>query len=768
METPEKKYRANRPFLKHLLGKVTVKCVRFHFNLNILYNDSSLKKMWFLYSLVALLMFMQEQVHGGKLVGSFRGSNSWLFLDKFAFFPAYGAAPGNLHVKLDFPSKNLIDPTMLMYFMEDPEQTTKNDVRSEFGYWEAVYAQQLTCPEIAQKATEGGGIFIQLRTAAHSTSSFTGDAGETRTAFEMQFNFTTSKTRWVFISVGNCAVKSSYCNGAYCSNSLDVGYDLTMKNGDSFFSADEAWFKEVSIVFFVFYIILSGLTLYTRRLLKAEKKYHHSVRLLAYSIFASLCSTMFATILYCHYDNTGEHLSSIQGIGIMFSIVAEVLLLLMTILVGKGWTIVRRKISATGRVKIAIYITVYTVAYFTSWVYYAIFTDIATVNYIFATPPGTALVVLRILVFLWFSYCVYTTLRQYRQKKSFYRKFWFLLGLWILSLPILLGINNMVDVWFRAKLMYLLQLLVLFFVQTVLIVMYNPQHCDSLNKNFPFHGVTNDYMKNHHNGPQSQISNSFEEAHILRAFQISAQMRHSVVMLQSYTSDLHSFLEGIRQDKGVSLDVEAGIPLTLANVADSKVQSENVTDLKMQSKKQLELPKTNEDSAKNSRNKVSPRLSSGIEQAEQKEPETKEPEKQHSFKELKEHSLSKETNKEWPAKEFKVKKDVELTNEEIAEMRKKKIRVKRPSFAELGGDDLGSEGVSTSSSRRKKNKEEDTVSEAANNTDDTRKKKRSSRRNVTEKQKEEGGSEEDNKPIRKKSSSRRLVKEQDIDQEDIL
>ena len=68
-------------------------------------------------------------------------------------------------------------------------------------------------------------------------------------------------------------------------------------------------------------------------------------------------------VYYSHYGNTGEELGGFYGIGIACRGFAECGMLLQFILVGKGWTIVRRKISAQGRVKIATYITTYFVMY---------------------------------------------------------------------------------------------------------------------------------------------------------------------------------------------------------------------------------------------------------------------------------------------------------------------------------------------------------------------------------------------------------------------
>ena len=62
-------------------------------------------------------------------------------------------------------------------------------------------------------------------------------------------------------------------------------------------------------------------------------------------------------------------------------------------------------------------------------IYFAYGIDPASVEYIYSTPPGSVLVVLRVLSFVWMSYAIQTTLRKYKAKKGFYKKLWFFGGL---------------------------------------------------------------------------------------------------------------------------------------------------------------------------------------------------------------------------------------------------------------------------------------------------------------------------------------------------
>jgi hypothetical protein len=494
---------------------------------------------------------------GGIESGEYAGSDTWMYLSRFVFLPQ----GGQLKFTMDFPDTALHNPALMLYYKAD----ASGGVNTEFGVWDTVYGSDFMCEERARIANEKGGMYAPMRQTG-SVVPYTSKSGEARVLATLEAGMYSSRARWLFITVGNCAAHCSA--GMFCSNSLSFSWTLTMTNGegtDRHFSADKMWLRETAIAMTVLYLVLLPFALYTRHLLLREAKYHCSVQLLVASIFLSGFSSAISSIALGRFASSGVEQPWLNNLAVVIGLAAQFAILLMAILVAKGWTIVRRKISATGRVKIATYMTVYVVASIACWVYYLEFSDPAAIVYIYSTAPGSLLVALRCLAFLWLTYAVRVTLRTYQQKRGFYRKFWFLMGAWILSLPLLVGINRIIDEWMRAKLLTLIELLSTFVCQAVLIVMYCPLSFCGINSNFPFHATTNVFMQKYRSGPQAlkrggggldetQGSNSFEEAHLLHAFQISSQMRHSVVMLQSYTNDLHTFLDTIRQQGRPSMD----------------------------------------------------------------------------------------------------------------------------------------------------------------------------------------------------------------------
>lgn len=509
---------------------------------------------WRSLNVMAMLFCIVSQLttpaHGGIVEGSYRGSETWMYLDRFVFNPVKSGydLKGKLEMRVDYPSNAASKPSVMLFY----KGGDSSGVQKEFGYWERAYNQGLKCYEKAQIASMDGGMYLPLP-GGRQVTTYTDDDGREWSSVTLETEMNTYRSRWMFISVGNC---KSTCTSRYCANSLDIKYHLNLTNGQGpnmYFSADKIWYRETAIAFFALYLLLAIFAVRTIIILRKEQKFHYSVQLLMSSIFCSMLSLLLQTALYTQYSETGINQDGLEAAGVVFSLLAEFMLLLMVVLVAKGWTIVRHKISARGRVRLSAYMTIYIISSIGCWVYYVYFVDPADIVYVYETVPGAVFVGLRCVAFGWFTYAVAITLRTYKQKRAFYKKFWLFVGVWILTLPFLVIVNNLVDVWFRAKVVNLLSIFSTFLCQTVLCIMYHP-HIWGLSKTFPFHATTHVILRNKtkrtgdtgKDGGKIEGSNTFEEAHLLRAFQLSSQMRHSVTLLQSYTNDLHTFLDDIR------------------------------------------------------------------------------------------------------------------------------------------------------------------------------------------------------------------------------
>lgn len=152
---------------------------------------------------------------------------------------------------------------------------------------------------------------------------------------------------------------------------------------------------------------------------------------------------------------------------------------------GKGFTITRGRISTGGSVKIAIFMTLYTIIYIILFIYEAAFFDPGEVLYIYESPPGYGLLVMQLIAWIYFSYACFFTVKHYPEKSKFYTPFYIFYSIWFLIGPIFVMIAYFgFPKYQRAKIVNGIDLGISFLAQTYLLFLTRPQNS---NKNFPFH-----------------------------------------------------------------------------------------------------------------------------------------------------------------------------------------------------------------------------------------------------------------------------------------
>ena len=102
--------------------------------------------------------------------------------------------------------------------------------------------------------------------------------------------------------------------------------------------------------------------------LKKKLMMHHTVRLLCLSVIFEFLSVFFGFIYQLDYASRGEKAVWVDVVFRLMHAASDIFLLLLLIVIVKGWSVVRRKISAKGRVKIGVFCTAYSYThYWLSW-----------------------------------------------------------------------------------------------------------------------------------------------------------------------------------------------------------------------------------------------------------------------------------------------------------------------------------------------------------------------------------------------------------------
>lgn len=133
---------------------------------------------------------------------------------------------------------------------------------------------------------------------------------------------------------------------------------------------------------------------------------------------------------------------------------SEVSFLALMLLMAKGYTITRARLSTCTTVKLTVFINIYIVIYITLFIYRAEEFDPGEVLNLYESPSGFGVMGLRVCSWAGFLLAISATLRKYPEKSDFYYPFGAFGSFWILGGPIItvIGIHAL-DAWVRESVM---------------------------------------------------------------------------------------------------------------------------------------------------------------------------------------------------------------------------------------------------------------------------------------------------------------------------
>ncbi|KAM8870463.1 transmembrane protein 145 isoform 2-T2 [Spinachia spinachia] len=270
---------------------------------------------------------------------------------------------------------------------------------------------------------------------------------------------------------------------------LQLEYEMKLTNGQSFwtqhFSADEFGILETDITFLVIFSLVFLLSCYFAYNLKGRQLLHTTYKMFMTAAGVEVLSLLFHCVYWGLYARDGVGNGSLKILGKLLFSVSFLVFLLMLILLGKGFTVTRARISHSGSVKLSIYMTVYTITYVILFIYEAEFFDPGDVLYAYDSPAGYGLMGLQLLAYVWFSYAVLVSLKHYPEKQPFYIPFFTTYTLWFFAVPVMALIANFgIPRWAREKIVNGIQLGIHFYAHMVFLVITRPS---AANKNFPYH-----------------------------------------------------------------------------------------------------------------------------------------------------------------------------------------------------------------------------------------------------------------------------------------
>lgn len=175
--------------------------------------------------------------------------------------------------------------------------------------------------------------------------------------------------------------------------------------------------------------------------------------------------------------------------GGLFTGASEISFLTLILLMAKGYTITRARLSSCTIVKLTVYINVYIVGFISLYIYQSEDFDPGEVLNLYESPAGFGLCGLRLVAWLAFLISIGGTLNKYPEKGGFYYPFGLLGSVWLIGGPILTFIGiGVLDPWVRESVMCGTFAIVAFGGHAAFLWLTWPSRA---NTSFPYHVRTN-------------------------------------------------------------------------------------------------------------------------------------------------------------------------------------------------------------------------------------------------------------------------------------
>ncbi|KAG6459562.1 hypothetical protein O3G_MSEX011452 [Manduca sexta] len=293
--------------------------------------------------------------------------------------------------------------------------------------------------------------------------------------------FRSARERWWFIAISNCDSPKG----------LEIKYKFLMTNapdGDfwhTHFSADEFYVLPILLAYTFAYVIVMVAVVMCSVELKSRHLLHTTYKLFLVSIVTQHSGVMMQTLAYIKYAANGVGSPSTVVIGQFLCGVSEMTFLLLLVLMAKGYTITRGRLKIGFTVKLTVFMCCYVVTYIVLFIYQAKAFDPGEVLYLYESPPGYGLIVMRVLAWCVFAYSTFFTVRKYIEKTMFYCPFFICGTLWFFAGPLfILTANSYIDKWVRESVVTTVLLFIAFSGHVMFLMLTLPVFA---NKNFPYH-----------------------------------------------------------------------------------------------------------------------------------------------------------------------------------------------------------------------------------------------------------------------------------------
>ncbi|TMS36414.1 hypothetical protein L596_003582 [Steinernema carpocapsae] len=251
------------------------------------------------------------------------------------------------------------------------------------------------------------------------------------------------------------------------------------------FSFDEFFILPVTTAFFLAELGILVAATSVAFVLRSRNLLHQTYKLFFQALIFECISLFFMCITYSVYANNGVGMPLLKYLSQVCRQMANMTFLILLLLLSKGFTITRGRLSLCGMTKLSFFVFSYAIISTSMLIWEEKVFDPALVTYVSESLPAYVIAVLRLVAWVWFLRSILITCNKYAQKRKFYASFSFFMTFWFWSGPVVLVFANFVlDNWVREEVVSGVECAVVAYGFLVFLILTWPS---TANQNFPYH-----------------------------------------------------------------------------------------------------------------------------------------------------------------------------------------------------------------------------------------------------------------------------------------
>eukprot|EP01126_Amoeba_proteus_P003189 TRINITY_DN11050_c0_g2_i2.p1 TRINITY_DN11050_c0_g2~~TRINITY_DN11050_c0_g2_i2.p1 ORF type:complete len:363 (-),score=47.81 TRINITY_DN11050_c0_g2_i2:146-1234(-) len=256
---------------------------------------------------------------------------------------------------------------------------------------------------------------------------------------------------WWYVAVADCdsttGINISHYELHFTNPSPISAYEMLYAE----FSYDVQGLGQAYFSFTVYYLILLVLHVHAVRSLIRTNEYHHMIKLVTAGIVLLFLSSSFFTAHFSVYAKNGEGVVGLEGLALVLAMSAQLLMMMICILVSKGWTISTNVLFQANLIKLLLLLISVCYLFLILWNY--IWRDPASTLYFYDSTPGLVIAAFRVLITIWFVLSLNKSrkIETEEKKKRFYLNFGLIFSFWFLILPFLVLVAFGIESWYRRR-----------------------------------------------------------------------------------------------------------------------------------------------------------------------------------------------------------------------------------------------------------------------------------------------------------------------------